>query len=486
MFNINFNLNFSIVDAIFCINILLAMSVIFFERKNPSATWAWIMIMLFVPVLGFILYIVIGQDMRKRKTFTKKEEEDRYLALLHAQETRLSYHLNEFKDVITQTFQSVIRLHLVGHQCLYTDDNQVTIYTTGQDKFEHMFECIENAQKYIHIEYYIIRQDPLGDRLKSLLIKKAKEGVQVLLLYDDMGCWKTRKSYFKELKAAGVKIASFYPTIIPFLKVHLNYRNHRKICVVDGETAFLGGFNIGIEYLGKNKRLGYWRDTHLQIKGSAVNMINLQFLLDWRFATKENIPLTQYINEDVKPTHSQTGIQIVSSGPDSSHASIFNGYVKMINEAKQSIYIQTPYFIPDDALLTALKLAALSGIDVHIMIPNKPDHPFVYWATYSYIGELVHYGVKCYTYEKGFLHAKTIVVDEQICSVGTANFDIRSFKLNFEINAFIYDQKVAKDLAEAFKNDLKDCRELTKEVYENRNLIIKFKESVSRLLSPML
>lgn len=486
MFNISFNINFSIVDAIFCINILLAMSVIFFERKNPSATWAWIMIMLFVPVVGFILYIVIGQDMRKRKTFTKKEEEDRYLALLHAQETRLSYHLSEFKDTITKTFQSVIRLHLVGHESLYTDDNHVTIYTTGKDKFDHMFQCIENARKYIHLEYYIIRPDKLGDRLKSLLIKKAKEGVQVLLVYDEMGCFRTKKSYFKELKAAGVKIACFYPSVIPFLKLRLNYRNHRKICVVDGETAFLGGFNIGMEYLGKNKRLGYWRDTHLQITGAAVTMINLQFLLDWRFASKENISLTQYINNDMEPTHSQTGIQIVPSGPDSSHSSILNGYIKMINEAKNSIYIQTPYFIPDDGLLAALKVAALSGIDVHIMIPNKPDHPFVYWATYSYIGELVRYGVKCYTYEKGFLHAKTIVIDEKICSVGTANFDIRSFKLNFEINAFIYDEKVAHDLTLAFKEDLKDCKEVTSEIYENRGYLIRFKESISRLISPIL
>ena len=474
-----FNISFNIVDAIFCINILLAMSVIFFERKNPSTTWAWIMIMLFVPVVGFILYIIIGQDMRKRKTFTKKEEEDRYLALLHAQETRLSYHLSEFKDAVTKSSQSVIRLHLVGHQSLYTDDNNVTIYTTGKDKFEHMFEAIENAKEYIHIEYYIIRPDKLGDRLKSLLIQKAKEGVRVLLLYDDMGCIRTKKSYFKELKTAGVQIACFFPSIVPLLKLRLNYRNHRKICVVDGETAFLGGFNIGVE-------LGYWRDTHLQIKGSAVAMINLQFLLDWRFATKENISLTQYIRNDIKPSQSQTGIQIVSSGPDSSHSSILNGYVKMINEAKQSIYIQTPYFIPDDGLFTALKLAALSGIDVHIMIPNKPDHPFVYWATYSYIGELVRYGIKCYTYEKGFLHAKTLIIDEKICSVGTANFDIRSFKLNFEINAFIYDQKVACDLTLAFREDLKDCREITHDIYQNRSAIIKFKESISRLLSPIL
>lgn len=288
------------------------------------------------------------------------------------------------------------------------------------------------------------------------------------------------------MKHAGIKIAHFYPSKIPFIKLHANYRNHRKICVIDGEVAFLGGFNVGAEYLGLNEKFGYWRDTHLRIIGSSVDLINLQFLLDRRFATHEKLNLENYIPIHLpKPTY-KIGMQIVSSGPDSKYPSIRNAYMAMINSAKKSIYIQTPYFIPDEGVLTALKLACLSGLDVRIMIPNKPDHIFVYWATYAHIGELIACGCQCYTYEHGFLHAKTIVVDEEICSIGTANFDIRSFNLNFEINAFIYDQTTSKKLVAIFKQDIELCNQLTPTLYNNRSYLIKFKESISRLISPIL
>ena len=245
------------------------------------------------------------------------------------------------------------------------------------------------------------------------------------------------------------------------------------------------GINIGKEYLGLSKKMGYWRDTHLRIQGGAVDYLELRFLLDWRFSTKE-----PYVIKDkyfpVKESIGYTGIQIVSSGPDSKWSSIKNGYLKMINLAKKRIYIHTPYFIPDDSLLEALKLAALSGVDVRIIIPNKPDHLFVYWASLSYVGELIQAGVKCYTYEKGFLHSKMILVDDVISTVGTANFDIRSFKMNFEVNAFIYDKVINSQLQEQFMKDIADSKEITKAIYENRAFGIKFKESISRLLSPML
>lgn len=475
------------LDAFFLVNILLALSVIFMERKNTASTWAWIMIMLFVPILGFILYLFLGQDMHKRKTFNKKEEEDYYFHLLHGQTIRLNERQSEFEDVIPDPYQSVLRLHLLGHDSLFTKDNVVKIYTDGTEKFADLFESLQTATSYIHMEYYIIRNDFLAQKLCEILIQKASEGVEVLLLYDGMGCLRTPSSLFKSLKASGVRVCAFFPPFIPYINLRINYRNHRKICVVDGEVAYMGGFNIGAEYIGLNKKMGYWRDTHLRIIGSAVQMLDLQFLLDWRFASPDHhIDLDKYIAYHTPNQIGGTGIQIVASGPDSKHPCIRNGYVKMINCAKSSISIQTPYFIPDEGVLTAIKLAALSGIDVKIMIPNKPDHPFVHWASYSYIGEVLASGVKCYTYEKGFLHAKTIVVDDEICSVGTSNFDIRSFTLNFEVNGFIYDSLIASRLSEIFRQDLMDCKEITLENYEQRSYMIKFKESISRLVGPVL
>lgn len=477
---------FSWFDLFFFINILLVFSVIFLEKKNASTTWAWIMVMLFIPILGFILYLFAGQDLRKRKTFSKKAEADCFASIAHRQKISLNHKLNDFTNPLINPYKDLINLHLTAHDSLYTEDNNIEIFTDGNELFKSIFKTLNSAKEYIYIEYYIIHDDKLGNLFQELLIKKALQGIEVFLLYDDMGSIQTSQKYFRELKQAGVQIASFFPSFLPFVKLHANYRNHRKICVIDGHTAYVGGFNVGEEYLGLNKKFGYWRDTHMRITGTAVRLINLQFLLDRRFATKENLNLEKYIPTPTKTSSGNIGMQIVSSGPDSKYPSIRNGFIKMINAAKTSIHIQTPYFIPDEGVLTALKIAVLSGINVHIMIPNKPDHMFVYWATFANIGELVACGARCYTYENGFLHAKTIVIDNTISSVGTANLDIRSFKLNFEINAFIYNEEFSKQLVTIFNNDLEYCKEITKDLYNNRSHLIKFKESISRLISPVL
>lgn len=480
------NLAFTWIDIFFFINVLLVLSVVFWHHKSTSTTWSWIMVMLFIPIVGFILYLLCGQDLRKQKTFNAKGEQDRFLAVKLLQEFSLKQPLSRYTNPLISAYKTLITMNLISHDSLYTEDNDVTIYTDGNELFTALFHAINNAQKYVHIEYYIIHDDELGKLFKDLLIKKAEQGVDIFLLYDEVGSLKTPKRYFYDLKRAGIKIAHFYPSAIPFIKLHANYRNHRKICVIDGEIAFLGGFNVGAEYLGLNEKFGYWRDTHLRITGSSVNLINLQFLLDRRFATHEDLNLENYIPIHLPQPKHKIGMQIVSSGPDSKYPNIRNTYMAMINSAKKSIYIQTPYFIPDEGVLTALKLACLSGLDVRIMIPNKPDHMFVYWATYAHIGELIACGCQCYTYEHGFLHAKTIVIDEEICSVGTANFDIRSFNLNFEINAFIYDKTTSQKLTNIFKQDMELCKELTPTLYNNRSYLIKFKESISRLISPIL
>lgn len=287
------------------------------------------------------------------------------------------------------------------------------------------------------------------------------------------------------MEAAGIDLAVFFPPFVPFISVRINYRNHRKLCVIDGREGYVGGFNVGDEYLGRYKKFGHWRDTHIKIVGSAVNSLQWRFFLDWKFASNSEIETKQsYLHE--KNSEEKVGIQIVSSGPDSKWPSVKDGYMKMISDAREKLYIESPYFIPDDSMLEALRLASLSGVDVRVMLPNKPDHIFVYWAGMSYVGDLLKAGVRFYTYEEGFLHSKVFISDDYVSSVGTANLDIRSFQLNFEVNAFMYDKEINRQLTENFIKDLEYCEEITPEKYEKRSIIIKIKESFSRLLSPIL
>ena len=292
---------------------------------------------------------------------------------------------------------------------------------------------------------------------------------------------------WKRLEAEGIMVAEFFPALLGKLQLRVNYRNHRKIVVIDGRIGFVGGFNVGREYLGRDKKFGYWRDTHLCIEGAAVTSLAVRFVLDWKYAAKENLFLEDPLFE--LPVYLRKGrepVQIISSGPDSQSNTIHDNYLRLIHSAKDHVYIQTPYFIPDESILDALKIASRSGIDVRIMVPCKPDHPFVYWATYSYIGDMVAAGAKCYVYNNGFLHAKTLSVDGMVACVGTANMDIRSFGLNFEVNAVIYSERTVQRLESAFENDMTRCTHVTRKVYDERSLVIKAKEQFSRLLSPLL
>ena len=468
------------------INILLALVLVFFERRNPTSTWLWLMVLLFLPGIGFILYLFLGQDMSKKKTFkTKAEEDDCFDVLIADQEKNFSTRDFLRRNPEYKAYNDIVKLHLMGSNSVFTSDNKVKLYFSGEDKFADLLNSIEGAEEYIHMEYYIFNDDNLGRKVMKALAKRASEGIEVKLLIDGMGSRKLGRGLTNVLREAGGEVVHFYPPFIPVFNVRINYRNHRKICIVDGKEAYLGGFNVGDEYLGLSKKFGYWRDTHIRIEGSAISSIQWQFFLDWRFASGEEIKGCQsYIGD--RGEEGQVGVQIVSSGPDSKWPSIKDGYLKMINNAENRLYIETPYFIPDDSIFEALKLAGLSGLDVRVMIPNKPDHPFVYWAGLSYIGELLEAGVRFYTYERGFLHSKVIITDDTVSTVGTANLDIRSFKLNFEINAFIYDKETNNKLAERFIRDLDNCREITMDIYKSRSRLIKIKESVSRLLSPIL
>lgn len=475
-----------IIQNIFLLNILFAIIMVFFERRNPTTTWLWLMIFFFLPGIGFLLYLFIGQDLRKKKMFQLKEEEDNYLKnLVVTQEHSIENHEMIFNDPKIVEQRDIIKLLLMSSGAIYTQDNDVELYFNGEDKFKALLESLRNAEEYIHLEYYIVRNDAIGREILQVMIDKAKNGLEVKLLYDGMGGRSLPKRFFDPLIEAGGEVACFFPPFAGYLNPRINYRNHRKICVIDGKEGYVGGFNIGDEYLGLSKRFGFWRDTHCKITGTAVNGLQWRFLLDWNFAAKEETKNIKKYFPKIEPAGNK-GIQIVSSGPDSKWTSVKDGYFKMIMNANEKLYIQTPYFIPDDSILEGLRIAGLSGIDVRVIIPSKPDHPFVYWASLSYIGELQQAGVKFYTYENGFIHSKIIIMDDLVSTIGTANLDIRSFKLNFEVNAFIYDKEVNREMTKAFMDDLKVSKEITIEEYEKRSIIVKFKESVSRLLSPIL
>ncbi|MFS0878886.1 cardiolipin synthase [Metabacillus niabensis] len=476
-----------LLGIIIFLNIAFAIIVIFRERKDATASWAWLLVLFFIPLLGFLLYLLFGQNLSRYHLFQWEDRKKLGIeTLLNRQVEQIRNDTFEYQNDTERAYKQLIYMHLINNDAVLTKHNLIDIFTDGKDKFEQLMTDIENAQDHIHLQYYILHNDELGKRLIELLTKKAKQGVKVRVLYDDLGSRGLRKSFFAELLAAEGEVERFFPSKLRWINLRLNYRNHRKLVIIDGQIGYVGGFNVGDEYLGLDPKFGYWRDTHLRIQGPAVFAIQTRFILDWNQATnKKKVPYipNHFPNQRVTGNSS---LQIVTSGPDSDWEQIKNGYIKMISTAKKTICIQTPYFIPDASLLDALKIACLSGVDVKIMIPNKPDHPFVYWATMSYIGEMLNSGAKVYIYDNGFIHAKTIIVDHEISSVGTANIDMRSFKLNFEVNAFVYDSSIAMELYEHFLQDIEVSKELTLGAYHHRSKTIRFKESVSRLLSPIL
>ncbi len=479
-----------IITIVLIANTVLAGFTVFFEHRNPASTWAWILVISFVPIFGFLAYLIFGKEGKKERMFKEKAENDyktyygymarmdKYDFMINSQRRAIEKRI----DIIgSRHLDDLAYLHINAGSCI-TYGNSVKSYFDGNDKYRDLVNDIRSAREFIHMEYYILRPDNLGRTIVSELAKKAAEGVEVRLMYDGMGNRLLTGRFFKELTASGGEVKAFMP---PFI-VRLNYRDHRKITVIDGKIGYVGGLNIGDEYLGRVKRYGKWRDTHLRIEGDAVDQLQLRFVMDWNFISQNKVELSERYFARAAKRFGNVKMQIVSSGPDTMQQNIRNGYFKMMNEAERNIYIETPYFVPDDGIFSALKVAALSGIDVRIMIPANPDHPFVYWASMSYLGELLKVGVRCYQYNDGFIHSKTVYVDGYVTSVGTANMDIRSFALNFETNAFIYDSNITAEHEKQYLRDIEKCTEITQEWYNKRSVWFRTKEAISRLISPML
>ena len=476
-----------LMDHLFIINLVFSILIIFFQRRDPTTVWAWLLLLYFLPGLGFILYLVLGQNFHKDRMFKMKEIEGEIKHAVRRQEESIYRRKLKLRDPELERFKSLILYNLNEGEAVLTDNNDIRVYTDGREKFDALLSEMDHARNYIHLQYYIIRNDELWQEIEEVLLRKARQGVEIRVLFDSMGCRGMKNSDWDRLEKAGIQVAEFFPAVLGKLQLRVNYRNHRKIAVIDGRIGFVGGFNIGREYLGKDEKFGYWRDTHICIEGAAVTSLAVRFALDWNYAARDNIFLEDHLFE--LPTYIRNGrdpVQIISSGPDSHSQEIRNNYLRLIHMARKNIFIQTPYFIPDDAIRDALIIAAKSGIDVRVMIPCKPDHPFVYWATYSYIGEMVEAGVRCFTYDNGFLHSKCLCIDGLVTCMGTANMDIRSFALNFEVNAVIYSARTTKQLEDAFENDMTKSSLVTKKSYEQRTLLIRFKEQFCRLLSPVL
>nr|WP_294680924.1 cardiolipin synthase [uncultured Anaerotignum sp.] len=481
---------FLLAFVLLVVNVILSGFVVFFERRNPASTWAWLLVLLFIPIFGFFAYLVFGRNSKREKMFREKEQYDQEVYYKYLfQDVHSAKEITEQKAFIenkgklshAEYVTDLAHLHLNSGNWI-TFNNKIDHFDNGKAKFEALVQDIRSAKEYIHLEYYIWRGDRLGTRLLDELTKKAAEGVEVRILYDGIGNSRLPKNYFARFHAAGGYTAAFLPRFV----IRLNYRNHRKLAIIDGKVGYIGGFNVGDEYLGIVKRYGPWRDTHLRFHGDAVDQMQMRFIMDWNFTAKHGLIRLAQRYFPKKEQTAGVRTQIVSSGPDTQWKNIRNGYFKMINEAESNVFLTTPYFVPDDGIFEALRVAALSGLDVRIIIPGNPDHFFVYWASMSYLGELLEAGVRVYQYEKGFIHAKVLTIDGTVSSVGSANMDIRSFDLNFEVNAFMYDAGITKILEDDFLKDLHSSVEITKEWYRRRKWWFKVREAIARLISPML
>ena len=454
------------------------------QRGEPLKTISWLLVIILIPIAGIILYFYFGQNYRRQKIFNRKGLSDfeRMRDFSHIQ----MQHLNNHATLLSEKLQSktqIMKLLLNNSKAMLTEHNRLHIYTSGRDAFDIIINDILNAKSHIHLEYYIIEEDKIGLQIRDLLVKKAKEGLEVRLIYDDLGSWSLGNKFLQPLIEAGIEVHAFLPVRFPYFTNKINYRNHRKIIVIDGNIAHVGGMNIADRYIEGVAELGSWKDMQLRIEGEAAHSLQTIFLIDWYFVTN------QAINDDrFFPTcqiEEKKIVQITASGPDSDWASIMQAYFSAIVTATDHIYIATPYFIPNESILTALKTAALSGIDVRIMLPYKSDSHVVYRSTLSFVADLLEAGVKIYFYAKGFNHSKLMLVDGVVASIGTANMDIRSFDQNFEVNAIIYDEELTGRLEAHFLKDLQSCVVYTFEEWGNRPWINAAKESLARLLSPL-
>lgn len=460
------------------------VATILLENRNPVKAIAYILLLVFIPVLGLIVYYYLGRDLRKKRRFTLKGSKDEGLFSRYweSQRGEIEQMQLELRHLVGNK-QELSAMLLNTRQSVLSKNNQVQLLINGEEKFPAVFSALRAAKHHIHIEYYMIADDDVGKEVTEILIEKLSVGVQVRFLYDDMGSDRIH-DIPKRLKAHGASVYPFSPVLVDFY-LNANYRNHRKIIVVDGTVGFVGGINLDERYINNGKYPTFWRDTHLRIEGDAVNILQLQFLMSYRYCSKEVFPFGE-------PYFGRSGLtgtcfaDIVASGPDSEWPAAMQTILMAINIAKRRIRITNPYFIPTEELLTALQMAALAGKDVQLILPFKGDSYIVQHAALSYLKPLLAAGIKIFFYTRGFVHAKTMVIDDNLAWVSSVNFDNRSFYLNCEIGALIYDKEVAGKLNRAFEDDLLYAVPVQETRWNKRNLFKRFMDAVCRLLTPLL
>lgn len=484
------------LEVLWIINVIFAVWTVFRSRRSVVATWAWMLVLTILPGIGFILYLFFGRQLSQDEIFAiQKEQKETRNHYLNQQKKMLQeYDLLPRKERVPRA-RMLTELNLNNDDAILTFANHVKVYTNGHELFDQMIEDIKNAKVTVNLEFYTFYADKLGHRVLAALEQAAKNGAKVRVIYDTSGSRGTKPTFFDHLRELGGQAQPFISTSKKhwFTTPRLNYHLHRKLVVIDHNTGYIGGFNIGDQYVNQSKKFGHWRDTHLRVEGQSPILMEVRFAMDWNTSTRRT-SLPKFELDELKnfivdrkdfESDNNVAMQIVASGPDNQRYGIRRGYEGIIASAKEYVYIQTPYLIPEDSILESLIIAANSGVDVRIMIPCMPDHPFVYRATEYYAKYLVAHGVKVYKYNDGFIHAKTMVSDSNISSVGSANQDFRSYTLNFEVNSFNYNPLLTKELKEIFEKDLEKCTLLTNEYFAKQSSWLKFKQYFSRLLSPI-
>ena len=471
--------------VLYILTILAIIYTIILENRNPVRTLAWILVLVLVPGVGLFFYIYFGMNYRKIKMFSMKGLGDfKWLQYMSEDQKQRIKKAELLKKEDMEAVKPLMTLLLNNSKALLSRNNTIEILNNGEATFGSIFKAIAKAKKYIHLEYYIIDKGELGEKLKELLITKAKEGVEVRVIYDDVGSWKLPKRYIKEMKAAGIQIYPFLPVRFPLFTNKVNYRNHRKIVVIDGKVGFMGGMNIADRYT-KGTSWGTWRDTHFKIIGKGVHGLQAAFLIDWYVVSKKL--LNEKIYYPPLPVYSDDNImQICTSGPVGQWRTLLQAAIFTVANAKKYVFIQTPYFLPTEGLNQALQIAALGGVDVRLMLPKRSDTRTANMATHSFIDEMVKAGVKVYFYKPGFLHSKLMVADDELTCIGSANMDFRSFEHNFEINAFVYQPSFAQQMRKVFLHDMHSCERLVPSRWLKRPLKQRIAESFMRLFSPLL
>ncbi|MED9897459.1 MAG: cardiolipin synthase [Prevotella sp.] len=449
------------------------------DNKQPEKTMAWILVLCFMPIVGIIFYLFFGQNTRKEKVISER-----------SMDSLMKRSMLEFAEQenlhIPRRNRPLMKLFTNQNWALPFKDNEVSIFTDGYEFVSTLLYNIGQAQDHIHLDTYIIEDDPLGNLVADALIDKARQGVEVRLLYDDVGCWRVKDRFFKRMKAAGIQVYAFMPVRFPAFTGKVNYRNHRKLCVIDGKVGFIGGMNIALRYV-KGTARQTWRDTHLCIRGGAVYAIQRAFLVDWYFVSRTLVTDRRYYPPVDKTIDNNCLTQIVTSSPVSPWPDIMQGYVRVLLQAHRYVYMESPYFLPTEPVLFAMRTAALSGVDVRLIVPRHGDAKLVELASRSYLMEVIEAGVKVYLYEPGFNHSKILVSDDNLSSCGSTNIDFRSFENNFEANAFFFNEGMALRLKKVFLTDQAQST-LVDDVsyFIKRPFLQRLLESLVRLLSPLL